>query len=59
MEMVAEGIKTTKSVYEWSKKLQVDMPITKHVYQVLFENVNPEDAVYELMTRDPKEEILM
>ena len=59
MEMVAEGVNTTRSVYNWSKKLNVDMPITEHVYNVLFENVNPKDAVYELMTRDPKEEILM
>lgn len=59
MEMVAEGVNTTKSVYKWSQKLQVDMPITEHVYNVLFENDNPKDAVYDLMTRDPKEEVLI
>lgn len=59
MEMVAEGVNTTNSVYKWSQKLQVDMPITEHVYNVLFENNDPKDAVYDLMTRDPKEEILI
>ncbi|MEX0686286.1 MAG: NAD(P)H-dependent glycerol-3-phosphate dehydrogenase [Balneolales bacterium] len=59
MNMVAEGVNTTRSVYKWSQKLNVDMPITERVYNVLFENVNPKDTVYDLMTRDPKEEILM
>ena len=57
--MVAEGIKTTKSVYDWSKKNQVDMPITAAVYRVLFEGVDPIDALNTLMTRDPKDEILI
>ncbi|WP_336244675.1 NAD(P)H-dependent glycerol-3-phosphate dehydrogenase [Natronogracilivirga saccharolytica] len=58
MDMVAEGVKTTKSVYEWSRILNVTMPITEKVYQVLFEDVSPQDAVYELMTREPKEEVI-
>ena len=57
MNMVAEGIKTTKSVYDWSIKNQVEMPITKAVYHVLFDNVDPSDALQQLMSRDPKDEI--
>jgi len=57
MVMVAEGIKTTKSAYQLSLKHQVEMPITQQVYQVLFENKKPKEAIYELMTRDPKSEI--
>ncbi len=56
MDMVAEGVKTTKSVKEWAQSLNVEMPITESVYQVLFEDVKPQQAVYELMTREPKEE---
>jgi glycerol-3-phosphate dehydrogenase (NAD(P)+) len=59
MNMVAEGVKTTKSVYDWSKKLKVEMPLTEAVYQVLFEDVDPHVALANLMTRDPKEEILV
>ncbi len=59
MNMVAEGIKTTKSVYDWSIKNHVDMPITAAVYRVLFEGVDPKDALNTLMTRDPKDEILI
>lgn len=59
MNMVAEGIKTTKSVWDWSLKNKVEMPITHAVYRILFENVDPKDALYDLMTRDVKDEIVM
>ena len=59
MNMVAEGVKTAKSVRDWAMKNNVEMPITHAVYSVLFENVDPKDALYELMTRDPKDEIVM
>lgn len=59
MNMIAEGVKTTRSVYEWSKKLEVEMPITAAVYHVLFEQVDPKDMLYDLMTRNTKEEIVI
>ncbi|MEQ8524026.1 NAD(P)H-dependent glycerol-3-phosphate dehydrogenase [Gracilimonas sp.] len=59
MNMVAEGVKTTKSVRDWAVKNNVEMPITRAIYSILFENVDPRDALYELMTRDPKDEIVM
>ncbi len=59
MNMVAEGIKTTKSVHDWAMKNHIDMPITSAVYKVLFESVDPKDALNALMTRDPKDEILI
>ncbi|MDZ7681396.1 MAG: NAD(P)H-dependent glycerol-3-phosphate dehydrogenase [Fodinibius sp.] len=58
MNMVAEGVKTTRSVREWSNKLDVEMPITDAVYHVLFEDEDPKDMLYDLMTRNPKEEII-
>jgi glycerol-3-phosphate dehydrogenase (NAD(P)+) len=57
MTMVAEGIKTTRSAYQLSTKYEVEMPITQQVYQVLFEDRKPQQAIAELMTRDPKSEI--
>lgn len=59
MNMVAEGVKTTKSVRDWAVKNNVEMPITNAIYQVLFEDVDPRDVLYKLMTRDPKDEIVM
>ncbi|MEK6715419.1 MAG: NAD(P)H-dependent glycerol-3-phosphate dehydrogenase [Candidatus Omnitrophota bacterium] len=56
MEMVAEGVPTTKSVYELSKKYKVDMPITKEVYRVLYKNKSPLAAVDDLMARRRREE---
>ena len=56
MVMVAEGVKTTRSAYELSKKFNVEMPITEQVYQILFEDKNLNDALNELMMRNPKKE---
>ncbi len=56
MNMVAEGIKTTKSAYELSKKMSVDMPITEQVYQILYNDKDPKAAVKDLMGRELKEE---
>jgi glycerol-3-phosphate dehydrogenase (NAD(P)+) len=59
MNMVAEGVKTTHAVREWSRKLEIEMPITNAVHQILFENEDPKDMLYNLMTRNPKEEIII
>ena len=48
---VAEGVKTAKSAYDLSLKLDVDMPITQEVYQVLYADKSPRQAVVDLMTR--------
>ncbi|MCK5737729.1 NAD(P)H-dependent glycerol-3-phosphate dehydrogenase, partial [bacterium] len=56
MVMVAEGVKTTKSGYELSRKMKVEMPITEQTYRILFEGVDPKEALYELMLRDAKPE---
>ncbi len=56
MKMVAEGVKTAKSVYFLSRKLDVEMPICEQVYKVLYEGGNPKEAVRYLMTRPPKHE---
>lgn len=53
---VAEGVKTTKSAYELGRKLEVDMPITDQVYQVIYENKPAKKALYDLMTRPLKHE---
>lgn len=56
MEMVAEGVKTSKSAYELRNKFKIEMPITKEVYCVLYEDKDPIKAVNELMGRERKEE---
>lgn len=56
MTMVAEGVTTTKSVYELSRKLEIEMPITQEVYKTLFEGKNVKAAARDLMIRDVKPE---
>jgi len=57
MIMVAEGVATTKSVYELSVRYNIDMPISTEVYRMLFEEKDPHQATEELMTRDAKIEL--
>lgn len=57
MKMVAEGVKTAKSVRNLSLRVKVEMPITNAVYAVLYEGLPPETAVHQLMTRDLKDEL--
>lgn len=56
MRNVAEGVKTTKSVHELSKRLGVDMPLTEQIYRILYEDKDPAKAVCDLMARDLKQE---
>ncbi|CAN5769684.1 NAD(P)H-dependent glycerol-3-phosphate dehydrogenase [soil metagenome] len=53
---VVEGVATTRSVMDLSRKYRVDMPITQAVHAVLFEALDPIDAIGQLMTREPKAE---
>ena len=57
MHMVAEGIKTAKSVYNFSRKLGVQMPICHDIYRILYEDLAPKEALYRLMTRTLKQEL--
>lgn len=57
MKMIAEGVATTKAAYELSKKLDVELPITHQVYNILFKNKNPHKATEILMKRNLREEI--
>ena len=54
---VAEGVYTTKEVHLLAKKLGVDMPITEHVYRIIYENEDPRVAVKSLLTRALRSEL--
>lgn len=55
--MVVEGIRATKAAYQLAANYDVDMPITSQIYQVLYQNKSPKDAVLELMTRSRTHEV--
>jgi glycerol-3-phosphate dehydrogenase (NAD(P)+) len=56
MEMVAEGVKTTLSAYNLSKKYKVEMPITTEIYNVIYKNKSIYESLADLMSRSPKSE---
>ena len=56
MNMVAEGVKTTKSVYDLVNRLGADMPILEQVYEVLYRGKDCNTAVKDLLSRDLKAE---
>lgn len=57
MSMVAEGVKTSKSVYQLSQKMGVEMPICEQVYLVIHEGKDVREAVSDLSKRDLKREL--
>ena len=56
MNMVAEGVKTTRSAWNLARKVGVEMPILDQVYQVLYQDKPCKDAVRDLLARSLKEE---
>jgi glycerol-3-phosphate dehydrogenase len=50
---VAEGVATTKALYELSKELNVDMPLCGEVYKVLYENKDVRCVLCDLQSRVP------
>lgn len=56
MRMVAEGVKTTVSLKKLGEKLNLALPITEEVYQVLYQGKDPRLSVEDLMLRMPTEE---
>jgi glycerol-3-phosphate dehydrogenase (NAD(P)+) len=53
---VAEGVYSTKYAYELARKYSVDMPLINAVYQVLFNNMTAQQAINNLLSREPKSE---
>lgn len=56
MGAVAEGINTTVAALEIAERLDVDMPITRLMSQVLFEGLPAADCIPVLMERPPRSE---
>lgn len=54
--MTIESIDNIDVAYKLAKKYNVEMPIVNTVYDVLYNGLEPEKAVENLMTRESKEE---
>jgi glycerol-3-phosphate dehydrogenase (NAD(P)+) len=57
MQMVAEGVKTTRSAWNLARREGVEMPILEQIYQVLYEDKPCREAVQALLMREQKEEL--
>ncbi|CCO09027.1 NAD(P)H-dependent glycerol-3-phosphate dehydrogenase [Desulforamulus hydrothermalis] len=57
INMVVEGVRTTRVAWELAREQGVEMPITEQIYKVLFENLSPREAVLNLMGRGKKLEV--
>lgn len=51
MTMVAEGVRTARSVHDLAQQMGVDMPITQQVYEVIYEGKAIDTALADLMSR--------
>lgn len=56
MNAVAEGVITAKSVHHLARRLHIEMPITRAVYDILYRGKSPCKVVAELMKRSLKKE---
>ena len=54
--MVIESVDNIDVAYKLAKKYNIEMPIVNAVYDVLYNGLNPKEAVENLMTRSLKEE---
>jgi len=56
MTMVVEGVKTCYTAHHLAKDLQIETPIIDAVYDILFNEIEPNIVIQQLMSRDLKSE---
>ena len=56
VNMVVEGVPTTKAGYALMQKYKVDMPILNAIYSGLFEGKPVDETITGLMVRNKKDE---
>ena len=56
MTMVVEGIRTCEAAYNYAIYNDLDIPIIKAIYEVLFNKMDPQSALKMLLGRDLKSE---
>jgi len=55
--MVAEGVRTALSAHKLGQRFKLELPIIEAVYQVLYYQKPPRQALEELMARGQKAEV--
>lgn len=54
--VVAEGVKTSKAIYELSKKLNIEVPVSEIIYKAVYTDIPPKEVIESLMNRQLKSE---
>lgn len=54
--MVAEGVRNSVSLHRLAQQKGIEMPIVEQMVQVIYEGLDPREAIQELMTRELKAE---
>jgi glycerol-3-phosphate dehydrogenase (NAD(P)+) len=57
MDCVAEGVNTTSVAHHLAQQMELEMPITERIYQVLYENADPRKATTGLMSAAASHEL--
>jgi glycerol-3-phosphate dehydrogenase (NAD(P)+) len=56
MRMVAEGVRNTKAVKQLAEREGIELPIVNIAYEILYEDLDPSEAVTKLFSRSLKPE---
>lgn len=56
VQQVVEGVHNAAQICQIADRLQIEMPITHAVYQILRKEISPKEAVHALLMREPKRE---
>ena len=51
MDMIAEGVTTCRAAYALGRRMDVSLPIIEKMYEILYEQKDPRQAISELMER--------
>jgi len=57
MTSVAEGVSTTVAVWNMAQQLGLEMPITEKIYQVLYNSVEPQQVITDLLGAGGRHEL--
>ncbi|AAW39353.1 MAG: NAD(P)H-dependent glycerol-3-phosphate dehydrogenase [Dehalococcoides mccartyi] len=57
MSNVAEGVSTTAVAYELARSMDLEMPVTENIYNVLYNNADPKEAARKLMAAQAAHEL--
>ena len=56
IDQVVEGMQAAREVHNLATRFGVEMPIAEQVFEVLYEDKSPREAVHDLLARQQKAE---